>query len=107
MEKNSITYEACDTGETITTEKKYTKLPYKLDEITIGSTSEKIVNPFSGESYELDAVEEAVYSVIKGAEWSLNMDSSPVPNSLAQTMFQDGMDWFRINNARAYMTLLD
>lgn len=107
MEKAKITYTCCDSGETVTTKKEYTKLPYELDEITIGSNSETIANPYSGDKYELDAIEEAVYSVIKGAEWSLNTPNSPVPNKLALTMFQDGIDWFKINNTSAYMTLLD
>ncbi len=107
IQKSNVTYQCVECGEEHTTEKEYTDIPYGLDEITIGHNSEKISNPFSGDTYELDAIEEAVYSVVKGAEWSLNTPNSPVPAKLAQTMFNDGIDWFKMNNTQAYMTLLD
>ena len=113
-EKHKITYVCCETGETITTEKKYTKLPYRLEDITIGSTNVKVKNPFSGEEYELDPIEEAVYACIKGAEMMASVKVISIyengVKSLQNKMWDtvnSGCDWFRSNNTEAYMRLLD
>ena len=109
--KSTITYKCAECGEQHTTEKEYTALPYKLEDITIGCSSEVIKNPFSGESYELDCIEEAVYSVIKGAEWALHEGFIPIQAKTTakdvHNMFVNGTDWFRSNNVDAYMKLLD
>ena len=55
-----------------------------------------VQNPFSGESIELQPDEVAVYDYLKGCE--LMGDYKGV---------RKGLDWFRSNNASAYMILLD
>ena len=63
---------------------------------TVYDEGETITNPFSGESYDLNAGEVSMYDLIMGAQlvqdWKLT---------------QKGLDWFRGANARAYMILLD
>jgi hypothetical protein len=70
------------------------KLPFK--DIFIGTQSEVVTNPFSGESCTLTPEAVAVYDTIKGCE-----------------MFGDykgvrkGLDWFRKEFPEEYMVLLD
>ena len=109
MNKEHITYVAKN-GKEITTKRKYTKFPYELSDTSIvdntdGSLDDwlTIINPFSGDSYKLSPVEEAVYSVIMGAQ----MIPGYMTNSELQKNVRKGLDWFRENNAEAYMVLLD
>lgn len=70
------------------------KLPYK--DLLIGTDSEMITNPFSGESCLLSPEAVAVYDTLRGCE-----------------MFGDyvglrkGLDWFRKYYPTEYMVLLD
>jgi hypothetical protein len=70
------------------------KLPFK--DIFVGTQSEVVTNPFSGESCTLTPEAVAVYDTIKGCE-----------------MFGDykgvrkGLDWFRKKFPEEYMVLLD
>lgn len=64
----------------------------------------KVINPYSGESCELDPEELSMYDFIKGSEMLLS--ASPDNNSLSK-LFYDGLWWFKDNNPSAYMTLLD
>ena len=73
-----------------------------------------VINPFSGESYELTGPELSMYDFIKGAEYTINMhapadDFYITDPSIAklQTDMIKGIDWFRSENPTAYMTLLD
>ena len=64
----------------------------------------KTTNPYSGESIDLTVEEFTRYQIIKQAE--LRAD----PNNGDHPMWEavrDGLDWFRKNNAKAYMVLLD
>ena len=61
-------------------------------------------NRFSGESYELTAEELSMYDFIMGANQLMEM------GMYAPKTIQDmrrGLNWFRKNNAEAYMVLLD
>ena len=61
-------------------------------------------NRFTGESYELTAEELSMYDFIMGANQLMEM------GMYAPKTIQDmrrGLDWFRKNNAEAYMVLLD
>ncbi len=109
MKKDHITYIA-SSGKEITTKRKYTKFPYKLSDTSIvdntdGSLDDwlTVINPFSGESYRLSPVEEAVYSVIMGSQYMPDYMTDPK----LQKDVRKGLDWFRENNAKAYMVLLD
>jgi hypothetical protein len=70
------------------------KLPYK--DIVVGSESEIVKNPFSGESCLLSPEAVAVYDTIKGCE--LFGDYAGV---------RKGLDWFRKHYPEEYMVLLD
>jgi hypothetical protein len=70
------------------------KLPYK--DMFVGTESELVSNPFSGESVMLKPEAVAVYDTLRGCE-----------------MFGDykglrkGLDWFRQHFPAEYMILLD
>ena len=64
--------------------------------VTVGTESEVIANPFSGEKIELDPVAVAVYDCIKGAEVLGDYD-----------IVRKGIDWFIEHYPEAYMVLLD
>ena len=63
-----------------------------------------VTNPFSGEKYELSRHELSMYDFIMGAQMAFE---SGLNNSKIVKDFQRGLDWFRMNNAEAYMVLLD
>jgi hypothetical protein len=56
----------------------------------------EVTNPYSGESYKLEADALAVYDAIKGAEYTENYD-----------LVRKGIDWFLEYEPEAYMVLLD
>ena len=70
------------------------KLPFK--NIFVGTESEVVMNPFSGESVTLSPEAVAVYDTIRGCE--LFGDWNGV---------RKGLDWFRKNYPQEYMILLD
>ena len=72
---------------------KSIKLPF---ECMVGTESEKITNPFSGQSITLSPEAVAVYDTIMGCQLIGDY----------RTM-QKGLDWFRRYHAEAYMVLLD
>ena len=105
MKKDNITY-IDGTGNEITTKEKYTKFPYDMEQVTFleeGHEMLTIENPFSKETYRLTPVEESVYSMIMGSQMMPMYMTSPG----LQNIVRKGLDWFRDNNAKAYMTLLD
>ena len=66
----------------------------------------KVTNPFSGQEYELNNTELSMYDFIIGSQ--LVMERAP--KRVNQEMIRDfhkGLDWFKKNNAKAYMVLLD
>ena len=62
-------------------------------------------NRFSGEEYELNNVELSMYDFVMGATIVLEMPGGYKHTSV--TELRKGLDWFRKNNAKAYMVLLD
>ena len=68
-------------------------------------------NPFSGESYELNALELSIYDMIIGAQTLIdiqfNGDMLNPKTAGLQREMRKGLDWFIDNNAKAYMVLLD
>ena len=64
----------------------------------------EVTNPYSGESIELNAIELSMYDLTMGASFVVEMGSR---NEETIKLLQKGLDWFRINNAKAYMVLLD
>ena len=59
-------------------------------------------NRFSGEEYKLNNVELSMYDFVIGASMIAEMGLDTDIASLRK-----GLDWFRQNNAEAYMVLLD
>lgn len=93
-------------GTKVTSEKQYTKFPYDVETVTFleeGHEMLTISNPFSGAEYELTPVEESVYSMIMGSQLMPGYEQ----NDKLIKIVRDGLTWFRDNNAKAYMALLD
>jgi len=65
-----------------------------------------VKNPFSGEEYELNATELSMYDFIIGSQMVMEMTPKMITPKAVKD-FQKGLDWFRSNNPRAYMVLLD
>ena len=85
--------------------KQNTKLPAWFQGMQYDE-GDTVKNPFSGEEYELNAVELSMYDFVVGSQLVFEM----APRSITQKQvndFQKGLDWFRKNNSQAYMVLLD
>ena len=65
---------------------------------------ETVQNRFSGEEYELNNVELSMYDFIMGSAIMCEMGQH---NDDLIVNLRKGLDWFRMNNAEAYMVLLD
>jgi hypothetical protein len=63
-----------------------------------------VQNRFSGEEAELTATELSMYDFVMGASIMIEMGMS---NPSTVKSLRKGLDWFRENNSKAYMTLLD
>ena len=64
-----------------------------------------VANRFSGEEYELNNVELSMYDFVMGATIALEMAGGYKHTNVDE--LRKGLDWFRMNNAEAYMVLLD
>ena len=62
-------------------------------------------NRFSGEEYELNAMELSMYDFVIGSTIVLEMAGGYKHTDVS--LLRKGLDWFRKNNAKAYMILLD
>ena len=62
-------------------------------------------NRFSGEEYELNAMELSMYDFIIGSTIVLEMAGGHKHTDVS--LLRKGLDWFRQHNAKAYMVLLD
>lgn len=68
---------------------------------------DEVRNPFSGESYELDANELSMYDLIKGAEMIITMGIDLVDKDECIMIMTKGSEWFKKHNPKAYKILLD
>ena len=85
--------------------KQNTKLP-KWFKGQLYDEGDTVKNPFSGEECELNNVELSMYDFIIGSQMVMEMTPKMItPKAIKD--FQKGLDWFRSNNPRAYMVLLD
>ena len=64
-----------------------------------------VENPYSGESIELNNIELSMYDFVMGATFVVEMGASRSEKLIKE--LQDGLYWFRVNNPKAYMVLLD
>ena len=62
-------------------------------------------NRFSGEEYKLNNVELSMYDFVIGASIVMEMSGGYRHTNVDE--LRKGLDWFRMNNAEAYMVLLD
>ena len=62
-------------------------------------------NRFSGEEYELNAIELSMYDFIIGSTMVLEMVGGYKHTDVNE--LRKGLDWFRKNNSEAYWILLD
>ena len=67
---------------------------------------ELVTNHFSGDSYELSAVELSMYDFIMGSQYVMEVAPKTVTEKQINE-FHKALSWFRKNNSNAYMTLLD
>ena len=62
-------------------------------------------NRFSGEEYKLNNVELSMYDFVIGSTMVLEMAGGYKHTDVNE--LRKGLDWFRVNNPKAYMVLLD
>jgi len=65
----------------------------------------EVRNPFSGDTYELNSIELSIYDFIMGCNQMWGMGLKPTKQTVND--FDLALTWFRINNPKAYMVLLD
>ena len=91
--------------------KTKTKLPkWFLDgDPALYAEGDVVQNPFSGETYELNAEELSMYDYIMGLQWTIDRRGGAFhPRTREyQKDLAKGLAWFRTHNAAAYMVLLD
>ena len=71
---------------------------------TVYDEGDTITNPFSGESFDLDAAETSMYDLIMGINYvgdHRGWDDEMID------LHRKALDWFRTTNIKAYMVLLD
>ncbi len=85
------------------TKNKEQKIP-KWFEGQIYSEGGEVRNPFSGETYELNALELSLYDFIIGSQMVFGQFQA-TKKQIAD--FDKALMWFRVNNPEAYMVLLD
>ena len=68
------------------------------------STGGEVTNPFSRETYELNAIELSLYDFIMGSQMVFSQFEATRKQI---TDFDKALRWFRVNNPQAYMVLLD
>ena len=64
-----------------------------------------VTNPFSKEKYKLNNIELSIYDFIMGANMAIEMGMFNTPQHIQD--LRKALDWFRKNNGKAYMVLLD
>ncbi len=82
-----------------------TKLPAWFEGMQYDK-GDTVKNIFSGEEYKLNATELSMYDFIIGSQMVMEMTPKMITPKAVKD-FQKGLDWFRSNNPRAYMVLLD
>ena len=91
--------------------KKKQEIPKWFDGAIYDKGTE-VRNPFSGETYKLNALELSIYDFIMGATMFVEQafESKVEPDDKVEKITNDlqkGLRWFAKNNTEAYMVLLD
>jgi len=84
--------------------KEKQKLP-KWFNVELYEEGATVQNRFSGEEIELNAMELSMYDFVMGSTIVLEMAGGYKHTDV--NLLRKGLDWFRKNNAEAYMVLLD
>ena len=84
--------------------KQNTKLP-KWFNGEVYDKGDTVRNRFSGEEYELNNIELSMYDFVIGSTMVMEMAGGYKHTDVS--LLRKGLDWFRKNNAEAYMVLLD
>ena len=84
--------------------KEKQKLPKWFDG-SLYEEGDTVTNPYSGEEIELTAVELSMYDFCMGATFVYEMGGLGEMDVVKD--LRKGLDWFRKNNPKAYMVLLD
>ena len=83
----------------------------KWFDVEVYDKGDVVVNRWSGAECELNALELSIYDMIMGAQLAIdikyNGDMLDPKTAYFQREMRKGLDWFRANNAEAYMILLD
>ena len=66
-----------------------------------------VQNRFGGDSIELNNIELSMYYFVMGASILVEMTGPWEGDPKVIKELRKGLDWFRKNNSRAYMVLLD
>ena len=66
-----------------------------------------VQNRFGGDSIELNNVELSMYDFVMGASILVEMTGPWEGDPKVIKELRKGLDWFRTNNSKAYMVLLD
>ena len=81
---------------------------------TVYKKGATVQNPFSGEEYKLNALELSIYDFVVGADQVLEavfeINNEEERNETTEDLIRDlykGLDWFKENNPKAYMVILD
>jgi hypothetical protein len=85
-------------------ETKEQKIP-KWFNGTVYTKGDTVRNPFSGDTYELNAKELSIYDFIMGCNHIWGMGLKPTKQTVNE--FDLALTWFKVNNPKAYMVLLD
>jgi hypothetical protein len=72
---------------------------------SLGRYTSKVTNRFSGEEYQLTSEELSMYDFIMGATMMMEMNIKYDTQMIAD--LRKGLEWFKENNSKAYMVLLD
>ena len=72
----------------------------------IYKTGDTVANPFTGIEFKLNGPELSMYDFIIGLQYVMEVAPKTVtPNQIK--LFHKAIAWFRTNNSKAYMALLD
>lgn len=84
-------------------------IPTWFKEYKVYDEGAVVTNPWSKQSYELNALELSIYDMIIGLNEIIQSHGGPLnpETGIFQSEMAKGLSWFRKHNPDAYMILLD